>query len=62
MRIIPVEFSFELWSFRNTFEIQVMHFDWPDGDTCLLGGGWYQGDFWLEIFFWRALRNAVRSS
>ncbi len=56
MRIIPLEVSFELWSLGNTFEIQVLHFDWPDFDTCLIGGGWNQGDLWFDLCFWRAIR------
>ena len=56
MRIIPVEVSFELWNSGNTFEIQILHFDWPDGDTCLIGGGWHQGKFWFDACFWWAFR------
>jgi len=63
MRIIPFEINIERAEMKitsvDTFEIQLLHFDWPDGNTCLLGCGWYQGIFWYDIFFWWAIRNRL---
>jgi hypothetical protein len=61
MRIIPFEFSFEYWKYGHTFEIQFLHFDWPDGDTSLLGGGWHQGEFWFDCCFWWAIKTRLLS-
>ena len=60
MRFIPFEIDFEYWGLGHTFQIQILHFDWCDGDTCLIGGGWYQGDFWFDCCFWWAIQKALK--
>lgn len=60
MRIIPFELNIERPINKlisvGTIEAQVLHFDWPDGDTCLFGFGLNQGSLWFEMFFWWAIK------
>jgi|WetSurSiteA1Bulk_404760.scaffolds.fasta_scaffold171626_2 hypothetical protein len=55
MKIIPIEFELEYWKgykkAYHTFRFAILHFDWCDGDACLLELGWYQGVFVWDILF-----------
>ena len=59
MRVIPIEIEIERWKQGNTFQVQIVHFDWADGDSCLFGAGWYQGKFWVEFCFWSAIKTLL---
>lgn len=65
MRVIPFEFNIERAMKKlisiDTFEVQFLHFDWSEGDTCLFGLGWYQGVFWIDICFWWAIKTKLLS-
>jgi hypothetical protein len=53
MRFIPIELHIERW---DTFQIYLLHFDWPEGDTSFINIGWYQEKFQFDILFWWAFR------
>lgn len=51
MRIIPIEIELDYWPKHHTARLLILHLDLPDFDTSLLDVGWYQGEFWWELFF-----------
>ena len=59
MKIIPFEVSFEYWKNHQTISIGFLHFDWCDGDTYLLGGGLYQGEWWFDCCFWWSFNTRI---
>jgi len=58
MKIIPFEMKTE-GEHPSTFEIQLIHLGWCEKDTCLIGGKWYQGVFWWDLYSWWWMRNGL---
>ena len=51
MRIIPIEIELDYWPKHLTARFAILLFDYSDEETALLDIGWYQGEFWWELFF-----------
>jgi hypothetical protein len=59
MRYIPLEIEFELWKNHNTISIKIMNFDTCDYDSSLFAIGFYQGEFFFDLFYWWAIRHRL---
>ena len=60
MRIILLEIEIDPGKWP-TYLVSILHFDWPEGDTCLFEFGICQGKFVFEILFCHEIARRVRA-
>jgi hypothetical protein len=56
MKIIIFEVEVDYWPRAHTARFAVLSLDNVDWSSSLLDIGWYQGNFYFDLFFWRYIR------